>query len=236
MVEKMLIYDGSSAEGTGSATYHQFSSKMADLSVSSDFLSLGPYETHLLFFVWKDILRNIQPVPHDDVIDLWDKSYAKVACSGRSIKRADRKGLFGLYRDYRPLAMGRGQFWAGQNYWEVEVGRKLDWGVGVCVEESDDKLQEQVMMYLKHGRGYSVVAGVQETPLNLPSRPWRVGVYLDCDEGQVSFYDADSLILFHTAECGKVEPFYLCLSPGTHLDGGDDDSLSVQLSFPTVHQ
>ncbi|XP_031431995.1 E3 ubiquitin-protein ligase TRIM21-like [Clupea harengus] len=227
LVEKMLVHDEASAEGTGSATDHQFSSKMADLSVSSDFLSLGPYETHLLFFACKDLLTKIQPVPHDDVITLWDEAYAKVARSGRSIQRVDRKGLFGLYRDYRPLASGNTAYWGGQHYWEVEVGRKLDWGVGVCVEASPGKLQEQVMLYLKHGRGYSVVAGGQETPLIMWLRPWQLGVYLDCDEGRVSFYEADSLILFHTAECGKGVPLSLCLSPGTHLDGGDYDALRV---------
>lgn len=31
-----------------------------DLSVVPDTLSLGPYETHLQFFVWKEMLRFIQ--------------------------------------------------------------------------------------------------------------------------------------------------------------------------------
>ncbi|KAL2084702.1 hypothetical protein ACEWY4_020220 [Coilia grayii] len=230
MVEELLVPDEESAEGQGSLTDQQFLSKLTDLSVSSDVIELGPYETHLPFFVWKEVLKDIKKVPHDDVMAQWDEAYARVGRSGRSIQRADRKGVLGLYRDYRPLARGRAAHWHGRHYWEVEVGRKLDWGVGVCVESPPGQLQEQVMLYLKHGRGYSVViAGSQETPLNpRGGRPWRVGVYLDCDAGRVSFYDTDSLVLIHTAEFGTAGlPLSLCLSPGCYIDGGDCDALTV---------
>ncbi|XP_041961957.1 tripartite motif containing 109 isoform X2 [Alosa sapidissima] len=233
MVEEMLDHDGSVAEGTGSTTDLRFSSELAGLNVSRDFISLGPYETHLSFFVWRDLLRNIQPVPHGEVISLWDEAYAVVTNSGRSIERTNRRGLFGLYQDYRPLAKGRSVHQQGRHYFEVEMGRKLDWGVGVCKEFPPGKLQEMVMLYRKHGSGYSVTVQGQESTLNLLHQPWRIGVYLDCDEGRVAFYDADSLVQVYTAACDKGVPLSLCLSPGAHLDGADCHALTVCCYQPT---
>ncbi|XP_041961958.1 tripartite motif containing 109 isoform X3 [Alosa sapidissima] len=227
MVEKMMDHDGAVAEETGSTTRLRFSAELAGLNVSRDFISLGPYETHLSFLVWRDILRNIQPVPPDEVISLWDKAYAVVTNSGHSIQRTGKRGLFGWYQDYRPLAKGRSVHQQGRHYFEVEMGRKLDWGVGVCTEFPPGKLQEMVMLYRKHDSGYSVTVQGQEFTLNLLHQPWRIGLYLDCDEGRVAFYDADSLVQVYTAACDKGVPLSLCLSPGARLDGADCHALTV---------
>ncbi|XP_062394067.1 tripartite motif containing 109 [Sardina pilchardus] len=229
-VKKMLDGDEAVAEGTDSTTDLRFSSKLAGLAVFHDVISLGPYETHLSFLVWRDILRDIQPVPHDDVISLWDDSYAMVTHSGRSIQRRDRRGLFGRYQDYRPLAKCRAAYPRGRHYFEVEMGRKLDWGIGVCTESPSGKVQEVAMLYRRHDgvySSYSVTAQGQESALQVLHPPWQIGVYLDCDKGRVAFYDADSMEQVCSAACGTGAPLSLCLSPGARVEGGEGQALTV---------
>lgn len=89
---------------------------------------------------------------------------------------------------------------AGRHYWEVEVKAKIDdgsgtkWALGVCsktalrkgwfVESPEKKFW--VVMY-KEGK-VSVPASHKES-LSLRQLPRRIGVFLDWDAKQVSFYN-----------------------------------------------
>ncbi|XP_063054448.1 tripartite motif-containing protein 75-like [Engraulis encrasicolus] len=233
MVEEMLHFDSdpaSSEEHTSSTEQQRlwFSSKLEGLGVCSDVINLGPYESHLPFLVWKQVLNHIhiQQVPHADELAQWEESYSRVGLSGRSLQRVDRKlgGLLGVFRGYRPMARCHPAYGQGRHYWEVEVGRRPDWAVGVCVAgvsqlcacqgmcvcrwcaTPQGALREQVMLHLKRGRGYSVtVSGAVETPVALWEYPRRVGVYLDCDRGRVEFYDADTLLLIHSSKMADCQ-------------------------------
>ncbi|XP_063047477.1 tripartite motif-containing protein 75-like isoform X2 [Engraulis encrasicolus] len=226
MVEEMLHFDGdpASSEEHSSSTEQQFSSKLPGLGVCSDVIDLGPYESHLPFLVWKQVLNHIhiKKVPHADELAEWEESYSRVGLSGCSLQRVDRKlwGLLGVWQGYRPMARCRAKYGQGRHYWEVEVGHRPDWAVGVCVACASQLCvclgtclcrwwatpqgapREQMMLHLKRGRGYSVTVsgGGAETPVALRECPRRVGVYLDCDGGKVEFYDADTLRLIHSSK------------------------------------
>ncbi|KAM6953843.1 nuclear factor 7, ovary-like [Aplochiton taeniatus] len=43
--------------------HRQFRSRACDLCVTPSSLSVGPYETYLQFFVWKEMLQEIKPLP-----------------------------------------------------------------------------------------------------------------------------------------------------------------------------
>ncbi|XP_056610098.1 butyrophilin subfamily 3 member A1-like [Triplophysa dalaica] len=83
----------------------------------------------------------------------------------------------------------------GRHYWEVNVRKKREWRVGV-VKESAPRNGYVTMtpkagywnLRLQLGTVMALTAPV--TKLYLPT-PSRLGVYLDIDEGQVSFYDAE---------------------------------------------
>ncbi|XP_016383277.1 tripartite motif-containing protein 7 [Sinocyclocheilus rhinocerous] len=83
---------------------------------------------------------------------------------------------------------------AGRHYWEVDVRKKHEWRVGV-VKESAPR-NGYVTMNTKTGYwnlrlqlGTLMALTEPVTKVNLPT-PSRVGVYLDIEEGHVSFYDA----------------------------------------------
>uniref|UniRef100_A0A8C4SY74 B30.2/SPRY domain-containing protein n=1 Tax=Erpetoichthys calabaricus TaxID=27687 RepID=A0A8C4SY74_ERPCA len=97
--------------------------------------------------------------------------------------------------DRSPCVMAREGFTSGRHYWEVEVGGKTEWTLGVARESinrkggitlsPDDGLWT---VWLRNENEYAALIG---RPLHLPLRvkPQTVGVFLDYDEGQVSFYN-----------------------------------------------
>ncbi|KAF3693746.1 Nuclear factor 7, ovary [Channa argus] len=113
-------------------------------------------------------------------------------------------------------------FQSGRHYWEVEVGSKPKWDLGVASEAVDRHLRVKLSpengywtLRLRNGNEYS--AGTQPwTRLQLRSSPQRLGVFLDCEERRVSFYDTDDMSLlysFTNGPRGKVYPFFSpCIS------------------------
>ncbi|XP_044839286.1 E3 ubiquitin-protein ligase TRIM39-like [Mauremys mutica] len=125
---------------------------------------------------------------------------------------------------YRVFVLGAEGFAGGRCYWEVEVGDKTGWELGVCRESLSRKGQ---VTYTPEA-GYWVVVlrdGEYEactypsTPLPVSVRPSRVGIFLDYEAGEVLFYnvtDRSHLFTFTDTFSGKLRP-YFC--PGLSAGG-----------------
>uniref|UniRef100_A0A667XEM5 Uncharacterized protein n=1 Tax=Myripristis murdjan TaxID=586833 RepID=A0A667XEM5_9TELE len=88
-----------------------FRPRANDLQVVRTSLSLGPYESHLQFFVWKEMLQVVKP-------------------------RAELLSLRSYRRDLTVSDDGTShcnvnEFTSGQHYWETEVGKGDYWELGV---------------------------------------------------------------------------------------------------------
>lgn len=113
-------------------------------------------------------------------------------------------------------------FQSGRHYWEVEVGSKPKWDLGVASEAIDRRTKikltpESGYWTLRMRNGNECSAGTQPwTRLELGAPPQRVGVYLDSDKRRVSFYNADDMSLlysFSNGPRGTVFPFFSpCIS------------------------
>lgn len=94
-------------------------------------------------------------------------------------------------------AVGMEGFDSGRHYWEVEVGER-DWRLGVAKESALRKGFKSLntntgYLTLRLERGTELKAlTVPFTALPPGLIPNKVGVYLDYDQGQLSFYDVDS--------------------------------------------
>ncbi|XP_062848595.1 nuclear factor 7, brain-like [Trichomycterus rosablanca] len=204
----------------------QLKSRVKGLSVTPESLFLGPYETHLQFFVWKKMLSSIKPVPDRNAISDCHDPYLRVYSDGRSITRTAKKGIFYRQKDYRPLARTHKTFHSGQHYWEVDVGEKTDWSVGVDGGRIS-YLNKDISLHLKYDQGYTIKENGTETDKELAGKPRRIGLYLDCDRRQVCFYNADDMNLLHTSTYSSSTSYFLSLSPGAYLQGRNTDPLIV---------
>ncbi|XP_065421105.1 E3 ubiquitin-protein ligase TRIM39-like isoform X1 [Chrysemys picta bellii] len=119
--------------------------------------------------------------------------------------------------------LGAEGFAGGRRYWEVEVGDKTGWALGVCGESVSRKGD----ITLSPEDGYWVVwlwDGEYEartflpTPLPVSVRPSRVGIFLDYEAGEVSFYnvtDRSHLFTFTGTFSGTLRPYFSpCLNAG----------------------
>ncbi|CAM4637129.1 unnamed protein product [Lepidochelys olivacea] len=126
--------------------------------------------------------------------------------------------------DYCVSVLGAEGFAGGRHYWEVGVGDKTRWILGVCRES----VRRKGRVALSPGNGYWAVwqwyGGYKAltsppTPLPVSIRPSRVGIFLDYEAGEVSFYnvtDGSHLFTFTDTFFGTLRP-YFC--PGLNAGG-----------------
>lgn len=115
------------------------------------------------------------------------------------------------------IVLARDGFTSGRHYWEVQVGDKDDWYMGVANSTVNRKGRISVStaqgywaLALKKGHGYRA-STTPPVPLPLDRKPKRVGVYVDYEEGQVSFYDVKALSHIYTLRdtfTEKIVPFF----------------------------
>ncbi|XP_030053391.1 butyrophilin subfamily 1 member A1-like [Microcaecilia unicolor] len=113
--------------------------------------------------------------------------------------------------------LGCESFSSGRHYWEVEVGDKTEWDLGVC---KDSVSRKGKIIYtpengywtviLRNGDKYKACTS-SWTLLSLSVTPRAVGIFLDYEAGKVSFYNADNkshLFTFTNTFTEKLRPFF----------------------------
>ncbi|NWH67517.1 NF7O factor, partial [Geococcyx californianus] len=120
--------------------------------------------------------------------------------------------------------LGSQTFDSGRHYWEVWVGSKTKWDLGVASEAVD----RAGKIKLCPENGYWTLRLRNRTEYWATTTPWvrltprqplrKVGVFLDCWEGTVTFFDAQNmshLFTFHQASAERYCPFFsTCFSDG----------------------
>ncbi|XP_075769728.1 butyrophilin subfamily 1 member A1-like isoform X4 [Pelodiscus sinensis] len=134
--------------------------------------------------------------------------------------------------DYCPIVLGAEGFAGGRRYWEVEVGDKTQWYLGVCRESVSRKGQVTLspgdgywVMWLRDGEYKARTS--PPTLLSVSARPSRVGVFLDYEAGEVSFYnvtDGSHLFTFTDTFSGTLRPFFC---PGRNAGGTNAAPLTI---------
>ncbi|KAL0970038.1 hypothetical protein UPYG_G00236280 [Umbra pygmaea] len=98
-----------------------------------------------------------------------------------------------------PCILAKEGFTNGRHYWEVEVGDKMAWDLGVVRESINRKGMVTLSpddgywtICLRRGTEYRACAG-QSVLLHLREKPTRVGMFLDYEEGMVLFYNVTNM-------------------------------------------
>uniref|UniRef100_A0A8C4WNF4 B30.2/SPRY domain-containing protein n=1 Tax=Gopherus evgoodei TaxID=1825980 RepID=A0A8C4WNF4_9SAUR len=126
--------------------------------------------------------------------------------------------------DYSACVLGAQRFMGGRRYWEVEVGDKTRWALGVCRES----LSRRGQVTLTPEDGYWTVRlrsgeyralTFPSVPLPVSFRPSPVGIFLDYEGGEVSFYnvtDRSHLFAFTDTFSRTLHPYF---HPGLSAGG-----------------
>ncbi|XP_018595396.1 E3 ubiquitin-protein ligase TRIM39-like [Scleropages formosus] len=112
--------------------------------------------------------------------------------------------------------LGTEGFTTERHYWEVDVKRKRDWRIGVVKESAPRRgfvsLNTQSGYWtLRLQLGMLTALTVPLTKFSEVVIPSKVGVYLDVEEGQLSFYDAERrshIYTFNDTFTEKVYPVF----------------------------
>ncbi|XP_052417760.1 butyrophilin subfamily 2 member A2-like isoform X2 [Carassius gibelio] len=159
----------------------------------------------------------------------------EVSRDGKSVKHAPGYKHTGKAFPYNLCAFGAKRFTPGRHYWEVELAvppnpSKNYWLIGVM---KDGNLTPRDRSALTPSAGFWFLCSdgpsgfhINTTPsvkLSLTPRPERLGVLLDYDDGQLSFYNVKErkhLLTIKTKFSGSVRALF---SPGA----GDQSELRI---------
>uniref|UniRef100_A0A667XRN3 Uncharacterized protein n=1 Tax=Myripristis murdjan TaxID=586833 RepID=A0A667XRN3_9TELE len=167
-------------------------------------------------------LKRVQQFEVDVTLDP-DTAHFKLILSddGKQVKHGDvKKNLPDKPKRFSRCVcvLGKQSVSTGRFYYEVQVKGKTDWTLGVARESINRK--EGIKL---NENEYKANAG-PDVPLSLKSRPQKVGVFVDYEEGLVSFYDVDAAALIYSyTDCSFTEKLYPYLNPCLN-DGGKNSS------------
>ncbi|KAL4009528.1 hypothetical protein ACER0C_003380 [Sarotherodon galilaeus] len=129
-----------------------------------------------------------------------------------------------------PNVLGQQSFSSGRFYFEVQVKGKTEWDLGVATESINRKgeitLRPQYgfwTVWLRNGNEYRACAG-PSVPLCLQPGPEKVGVFVDCEEGLVSFYDVGvPALIYSFTGCSFTHKLHPYFGPSNN-DGGKNSA------------
>ncbi|XP_062342848.1 E3 ubiquitin-protein ligase TRIM39-like [Osmerus eperlanus] len=132
--------------------------------------------------------------------------------------------------DHCSCVLGKQGFSSGRFYYEVQVEGKTRWDLGVARESINRKGAITLSpdngywtVFLRNGDEYWALA---DSPvlLSLRQKPQKVGVFVDYEEGLVSFYDVEARShIYSFTGCTFTEKLYPYFSPCPN-DGGKNSA------------
>ncbi|XP_039664991.1 E3 ubiquitin-protein ligase TRIM39-like [Perca fluviatilis] len=136
--------------------------------------------------------------------------------------------------DTGPNVLAKQSFSSGRFYYEVQVKGKTHWYLGVARESINRKgsitPSPQIgywLICLRNANEYKSCAD-HVISLSLKSRPEKVGVFVDYEEGLVSFYDVDAAALIYSfTGCSFTEKLYPLFCPCNNNGGKNSASLII---------
>ncbi|XP_031168028.1 nuclear factor 7, ovary-like [Sander lucioperca] len=133
--------------------------------------------------------------------------------------------------------LGKQSFPSGRFYYELQVKGKTEWDFGVARELNNRKGLITLSpedgywtIWLRNGNEYEALDDYV-VRLSLKSPPQKVGVFVDYEEGLVSFYDVDATTLIYSfTGCSFTEKLFPYFSPGLN-DGGKNSAPLIITHF-----
>ncbi|XP_043942134.1 zinc-binding protein A33-like [Protopterus annectens] len=198
---------------------------------------LGLYRGPLQYCVWKKMKSILNPAPVSLLLDPDTANRRLILSEGQTSVKYSL-----TYQQYCPhperfesllAVLGSERVTSGRHYWEVIVGNKIEWHVGVI----RDSIRRQGLRAMNPESGgwtlylsNRVIYKACDSPpqiLNLTKKPQKIGVYVDYEGGQVSFYDADDMSHLYTFTDTFTDVLRLYLNPCDNEFGNNLDPLKL---------
>ncbi|XP_029021215.1 zinc-binding protein A33-like [Betta splendens] len=209
----------------------------------SEPLQFGEFEGPLQYKTWRKMSSVLQPAVAAVTLDadtaypcLWVSPCRTSVHVGKI--QADLPNNPERFTRYN-IVLGSEAFSSGRHYWEVEVGCKTAWGLGVARASVDRKEEISLcpddgfwtLVLRDNGDGtsdYEACTDTEESLLHPTRPPRRVGIYLDYDRGEVGFYDAgDMSHLFTFYDAKFKEPVFPYFNPWPIINGHNWEPLTI---------
>ncbi|KAM6315661.1 E3 ubiquitin-protein ligase TRIM39-like [Podargus strigoides] len=156
----------------------------------------------------------------------------------KSVRRGGRRLLLSFFDNPKrfstaPVVLGSQVFFSGRCYWEVQVGDKPEWGLGLCRESANRKgnvlfspQNGYWVLQLQNGGTYEALTSPVSS-LALSVRPRCIGIFLDYKAGEISFYnvsDRSHIYTFTDKFLGNLRPLFFL---GAFLGGRNAEPLVI---------
>ncbi|XP_060112589.1 zinc-binding protein A33-like [Heteronotia binoei] len=213
--------------------------KGSNLPVVFRDFNLGQFKGPIQYTVWREMLLALRPAPCRVTLDPATNHpnlvLSKDLDAVHLVENIEEEVPDGPERFSKSVCvLGAQGFTSGRHYWEVEVGDKTSWDIGVA-KESVNRKEAKVLVkpsngfwaiWLRNGSEYKALDSPSKQ-LVLKTKPLKVGVYLDYEGGQVSFYNADTMAHIFTFCDAFSECLYPMFSPGFNKDGLNAEPLHL---------
>uniref|UniRef100_A0AAQ6ICS8 Bloodthirsty-related gene family, member 12 n=1 Tax=Anabas testudineus TaxID=64144 RepID=A0AAQ6ICS8_ANATE len=181
-------------------------------------------------------LRKVQNYSSEVILDCSTaQRNLVVSDDGRQVKYEERKNSHheGPKRFSPALfILGTESISSGRHYWEVDVGRKTAWTLGVTRASSQRKGEIKLSpeggywcLWLKNGEVKALESS--RLPLTLPSQPNKIGIFVDYEGGQISFYDVKARLHLYTFTDTFTDSLHPIFSPCLNQDGKNTAPLII---------
>uniref|UniRef100_A0A8C5USG8 Tripartite motif family like 1 n=2 Tax=Microcebus murinus TaxID=30608 RepID=A0A8C5USG8_MICMU len=137
--------------------------------------------------------------------------------------------------DQSATVLGAQTFTCGRHYWEVEVGNKTEWEVGICKDSVSRKgnLPKPPgdlfsLIGLKIGDDYSLWVSSPLKGQHVREPVHKVGVFLDYESGNIAFYNVtDESLIYSFPPASFQEALRPIFSPCLPNEGTNIDPLTI---------
>ncbi|KAK4806710.1 hypothetical protein QYF61_027711 [Mycteria americana] len=143
--------------------------------------------------------------------------------------------------DSHTFVLAKEGYTSGRHYWEVEVGKRRSWALGIARES----VTRNGTVTLSPKNGFWVIGFADGRDYWAHSDPWtrlsvsgklqKTGVFLDISAKQLSFYNVHKKTALYTFTLGgdssQEEKFFPFFSTGTAAAKPDDEPLRIAQEF-----
>ncbi|XP_049338028.1 pyrin-like [Astyanax mexicanus] len=210
------------------------------LSVETVRKALSQLQKSLNDQLYENELKKIKEYKVDVTLDP-EKAHASLVLSqdGKQVRKGIRRvALFGGHFVFYPYTnvLGKQGFSSGKFYYEVQVKGKTSWVIGVAKESITSNTEFTLCpaagfwILTQRDNDCKVCKACHNPPvlLSLKEKPQKVGVFVDYEEGLVSFYDVEarSHIYSFTGQSftGLLYPYF---NPGPNEGGKNSAPLTI---------